>query len=280
MCHRRNESLEQNTMRSLALALLSAVVCLAAAPGSAQESQPAAAVAPATQPASPESAGAPSTQPAAAAASTQPATAAVAPSTQPAALTEAPAAKGMLSVTSTPAGKVFLDEVDTGLTTPVTDFAVATGKHTLKVLAADGRSTSSEFTIEGGGALNLNLNLPEAEVKPTVAVDAAALPTAAAVASADVAAAPADDWTWMTVGGWSGLGLGSMGLLAGAVVLTTPDDADQSSLGFGLFGGGVGLVLGGAVLLYLDNEMRAEPAPAVEPSKAAESTTPAASSGK
>ena len=59
----------------------------------------------------------------------------------------------------------------------------------------------------------------------------------------------------MTVTGWSGLGLGTIGLLSGAVVLTTPTDPQQGPLGFGLFGAGVGLVLGGAVLLYLDSEL-------------------------
>jgi hypothetical protein len=69
----------------------------------------------------------------------------------------------------------------------------------------------------------------------------------------------------MTVTGWSGLGLGVIGLLAGSVVITTPTDPDQKTLGFGLFGGGVGLVLGGAVLLYLDNELAEATEPAAAP---------------
>jgi hypothetical protein len=66
----------------------------------------------------------------------------------------------------------------------------------------------------------------------------------------------------MTVTGWAGIGLGTISLLAGSVVITTPTDPDQKTLGFGLFGGGVGLALGGAVLLYLDNELAEAPAAA------------------
>ena len=72
----------------------------------------------------------------------------------------------------------------------------------------------------------------------------------------------------MSVAGWSGLGLGPIGLLSGAVVLTTPLDPDQGPLGFGLFGAGVGLVLGGGVLLYLDNEL-ADAAAAPKPADTA-----------
>ena len=175
------------------------------------------------------------------------------------------AAMGMLSVTSSPAGKVMLDDKDTGLMTPVTDLPVAAGTHTVKVVADDGRSQSTEFTLEAGGSLSLNLALPEPEAKPAVVEE----PKAEAK-PAEAAAAVVDDWTWMTVSGWSGLGLGTIGLLSGAVVLTTPTDPQQGPLGFGLFGAGVGLVLGGAVLLYLDNELaESQPAaaPAVAPSR-------------
>lgn len=209
-----------------------------------------------------------------------PATPAAAPTTTEAPATTAEAAPqmGMLSLTSTPAAKVFIDDKDTGLTTPLSDFALAPGKHSVKVVADDGRTTSTEFTLEAGGTLSLNLTLPEPEAKPADAapVDAAdaakpadAKPADAAVATPPTAAAPPpDDWTWMTVAGWSGLGLGTIGLMSGAVVLTTPTDPDQGPLGFGLFGAGVGMVLGGAVLLYLDNEL-AESQPAAEAPKAA-----------
>lgn len=79
--------------------------------------------------------------------------------------------------------------------------------------------------------------------------------------------APTQDWTWMTVAGWGGLGLGTIGVLAGSVVLSTPTDPNRDPLGFGLFGTGAGLLLGGGVMLYLDNEMMA--------AKATEGTTPA-----
>ncbi len=173
--------------------------------------------------------------------------------------------------------------------TPVTDLPIPAGTHTVKIVAEDGRETSSEFTIEAGGSLSLNLNLPEAatpaDAKPADAkpADATATPTdaaagdakpadGAAVADANVNVGTPDDWTWMTVSGWAGLGLGTIGLLSGAVVLTTPTDPDQGPLGFGLFGAGVGMVLGGAVLLYLDNEITDAPAPAApkpEPAPAA-----------
>lgn len=185
-------------------------------------------------------------------------------------------ATGTLSLTSTPPGKVFIDDKDTGLTTPVTDLLVAGGKHTVKIVADDGRETSSEFMLEAGGSLSLNLNLPEAAVPATgdakpadttqTPGDAATGPTTTDVKPADTVATdvapPADDWSWMTVSGWTGLGLGTIGLLSGAVVLTTPTDPDQGPLGFGLFGAGVGMVLGGAVLLYLDNELTDSAPPA------------------
>lgn len=180
---------------------------------------------------------------------------------------------GSLSVSSNPSGKVFLDGADTGMTTPVVDLPVAAGKHTLKIMSADGREQSSDFEIEAGGTLNLNINLPEAtptkvdepkkdEPKKTD------VPVVTPDAPTDAAAAP---WTWMTVAGWSGLGLGTIGLLSGAVVLTTPTDPDQP-LGFGLFGAGVGLVIGGGVLLYLDTELADQsaapaPAPAAAPAR-------------
>jgi hypothetical protein len=179
-----------------------------------------------------------------------------------AAAAPAVAAEGMLSVASTVAGTVFVDDKDTGLTTPVTNFAVAAGSHVVKVVTADGRTVSSEFTIEAGGSLNLNLTVPEAAPAPAPAATEtpAVAPAAAAAPAAMDAAPPAQDWTWMTVAGWGGLGLGTIGLLSGAVVLTTPTDPQQTALGFGLFGTGVGFVLGGAVLLYLDSELASAPA--------------------
>ena len=176
---------------------------------------------------------------------------------------------GTLSVASTPSGAaVFLDGKDTGLTTPVNNLPVAAGSHVVKVLAADGRSVTSEFTLEAAGALNRNLTIPQ--WTPSTNATAVADPNKIEDKKSDetlgdtkadetpaVAAAtpPPDDWSWMTVTGWSGLGLGTIGLLSGAVVLTTPTDPQQGPLGFGLFGAGVGLVLGGAVLLYLDSEL-------------------------
>jgi hypothetical protein len=242
-------------MRALP-ALLAAT--LLAVPAFAQEPAPAV---PAPAPATPAAAPA---APAAPAATTTPAPAT--PPTETPAPEAPPATTGMLSVTSSPSGKVMLDDKDTGLVTPVTDLAVAAGTHTVKVVADDGRSQSTEFTLEAGGSLSLNLALPEAEAKPA-ATDAPKVDEKPAEATPAEAAPAVDDWTWMTVSGWSGLGLGTIGLLSGAVVLTTPTDPQQGPLGFGLFGAGVGMVLGGAVLLYLDNEL-SESTPATAPAVA------------
>lgn len=214
----------------------------------------------------------PATPPPAAPAAPAPAAPATDAATPPA--TPPPAAQGMLSVSSEPTGaKLFLDGADTGLATPVVDFPVAPGAHTVKLVGVDGRELSTEFTLEAGGSLNLNLTLPEAvappppkpeepkpEVKAPPPVPETPEPAAPSIAP--------EQWTWMTVAGWTGLGLGTIGLLSGAVVLTTPTDMDANTLGFGLFGTGVGLVIGGGVLLYLDTELAdAQAAPAAAPAR-------------
>ncbi|MBM4282320.1 MAG: PEGA domain-containing protein [Deltaproteobacteria bacterium] len=198
---------------------------------------------------------APVTAPAAAAAAAD-AAAAGAAAEAPA----APAPTGTLSLTSTPAGKVLLDGVDTGLVTPVTALPVAVGAHTVKVVSDDGRTETADFTMDAGGTLSLNLTLPPAAPAPAPEATPAPAPEATPAPAPEAAPAPAEpNWTWMTVTGWTGLGLGTIGLLAGSVVITTPTDPDQQTLGFGLFVGGVGFVLGGAVLLYLDNELAESP---------------------
>src|SRR5690606_36556851 len=124
---------------------------------------------------------------------------------------------------------IFLDGKDTGKTTPVVDFQVPPGTHELKVVL-DGREKTVSFHLDAGGLLNLNVNLPE-EPAVAEATDAAADGEEKG-ADAAVAASSGSDWTWMTVTGWAGLGLGIMGLVAGAVVLSTPYDPDQGPLGF------------------------------------------------
>jgi len=248
-----------------ALVLAGALGALAFAPVARAEDPAPAPTAPAS--AAPAAAPAP-VAPAAPAPAAAPAPTSAAPAAAPADAAPAAAATpapttGTLTLTSTPAGvKVFLDGVDTGLTTPVEALAVAAGAHTVKLVADDGRTQTLDFTMDAGGAITTHLNLPEAAPAPTATTtDATPAPAPTAVATPEAAPAPAaPDWTWMTVTGWSGLGLGTIALLAGAVVITTPTDADKNTLGFGLFGGGVGFVLGGAVLLYLDNEL-AEAAP-------------------
>jgi hypothetical protein len=216
--------------------------------------------------------------------------AAATPAATPGTATPAATDQGSLSVSSTPAGKVFLDGADTGLTTPVVDLPVAPGKHTLKVVSADGREQTTEFDMESGGSLNLNLNLPEAakveekkpvveEKKPTAEEKKPEVKPEEKKPEA-TAEAPAP-WTWMTVAGWTGLGLGTIGLLSGAVILTTPTDPDHDiggPLGFGLFGAGVGLVIGGGVLLYLDTELADAGQP--KPEKPADTAKPAKADAK
>jgi hypothetical protein len=186
--------------------------------------------------------------------------------------TEAPGAAqmGSLTISSSPAGKVFIDGEDTGLSTPLIDHQVTPGTHTVKIVEeATGRTKEVTFHLEAGAVLNLNVNLPEAEpvdqgVASTQPADGAAADGAEPATVADAAATQEDDWSWMTVAGWASLGIGTLGLLAGAVILTTPTDPNQGPLGFGLFGAGAGLVLGGGVLLYLDSELMGgsdDPAP-------------------
>jgi hypothetical protein len=186
------------------------------------------------------------------------------PPTAPTPATPAPT-EGTLSVTSSIPGKVFIDGTDTGLVTPIVDLAVAVGLHTVKVVTDDGRTQSAEFTIEAGGSLSLHLAVAEPAAAPT-APTAPTEEKPAEVAAPTEAKKPAD-WTWMTVTGWSGLGLGTIGVLSGAVVMYTPTDPQRGPLGFGLFGAGAGFALGGAVLLYLDNELSESTAAATEPAK-------------
>ena len=166
----------------------------------------------------------------------------------PANATDSPSAAdetqmGKLSISSTPAGDIFLDGEPLNLQTPAMDIPVAVGTHTLRVVdTATNVEKSVTFDIEPGVALQLELELE---------------PLAASEEVVD-AAKPKADWNWMTVAGWGSLGLGTMGLVSGAVVLTTPYDPDQETLGFGLFGAGAGMILGGGVMLYLDGEMADE----------------------
>jgi PEGA domain len=179
---------------------------------------------------------------------------------------------GTLSVAAEPAGKLFIDGVDTGMVTPVADLPVPAGKHVIRVVSDAGGTAEQEVMVEAGGAAKVSVVLvapPAPEVKPAD-VKPADIKPADAVAAA-VSAPPADDWTWMTVAGWSAFGIGAAALSTGLIVLTTPPDPNKDTLGYGLFGIGAGLVSGGGVLLYLDAETRdagaATPAPAAAPAK-------------
>ena len=165
------------------------------------------------------------------------------------------AAMGSLTLSSQPAGKVFLDDADTGLSTPLIDHPVKAGAHTLRVLEeSTGREKTVSFHVEPGAAVNLNINLPEQAEEASDSADESEAEASEEVAEDAPAVEEKSDWTWMTVAGWSTLGLGTMGLLAGAIILTNDNDPNQGPLGFGLFGVGIGMVMGGGVLLYLDTQ--------------------------
>ena len=175
----------------------------------------------------------------------------------PAEAASAEAQQGKVSVSSTPVGDIYLDGEPLNLKTPAMDIPVSVGSHTLRVVDPETNVEKSvDFDVEAGVALQLELELEPVAAKPEQEVAKASKPEA--------------DWNWLTVAGWGSLGLGTMGLVSGAVVLTTPYDPDQETLGFGLFGAGAGMILGGGVMLYLDGEMADE--------QAAEAPTPDAES--
>ena len=67
---------------------------------------------------------------------------------------------GYLNVASTPSAEVFIDEVDTGKTTPVTQLALKPGAHKLTLVSADKTvKRSLGFTITGGETTRLTINL-------------------------------------------------------------------------------------------------------------------------
>jgi hypothetical protein len=247
----------KNATFAVALALVISPLARAQAEAAPAEAAPAA-EAPAAEAAPAQAAPAAEAAPADA----PPAEAAPAPEPAPPAPTH-----GSLSVSSEPAGaSIFIDDKDSGQKTPAVDLQVEPGTHTLRVVAG-GRDKTVTFHLEAGGQLNLNLNLPEATPvkKPADKPEPAMAKDEPSDDDTKIAGSATEQpWTWMTVTGWAGLGLGTIGLMAGAVVLTTPYDTDQGPLGFGLFGTGAGLMLGGGVLLYLDNELNA-PAPEAEP---------------
>ena len=66
---------------------------------------------------------------------------------------------GFLHLEATPAGQVFLDELLLAETTPVDAVRLPAGGHTLRVVAADGRSRTLDVTIEKGKTTALRLRL-------------------------------------------------------------------------------------------------------------------------
>ena len=67
---------------------------------------------------------------------------------------------GFLSVVSTPPAKVFVDDKDTGLTTPVVKKELPAGPHRLTLVSADGSvKRSLGFTINAGKETKLSVNM-------------------------------------------------------------------------------------------------------------------------
>lgn len=66
---------------------------------------------------------------------------------------------GFLHLEAAPAGRVFLNEVLLADTTPIDAVRLPLGSHSVRVVAADGRSRTVEITIEKGKTTALRLRL-------------------------------------------------------------------------------------------------------------------------
>lgn len=67
---------------------------------------------------------------------------------------------GFLDVTSDPPAKIFVDEADTGKTTPAQHLPLKAGHHKLKLVTPDGaRNRTIGFTIEAGQTTKLSIHL-------------------------------------------------------------------------------------------------------------------------
>ncbi|MCA9515014.1 MAG: hypothetical protein KC635_08740 [Myxococcales bacterium] len=72
----------------------------------------------------------------------------------------APSRKGWLNVASVPSGRLFVDDFDTQLDTPVYAYEVSSGAHQIRVKSADGRyDRTYEVRVEPGGTTNLRVDL-------------------------------------------------------------------------------------------------------------------------
>lgn len=70
--------------------------------------------------------------------------------------------RGTLSLRTSPWGRLFVDGVDTGATTPVTDLPLAVGKHAIRVEdTVSGRADGVIVEIKSGQSESLNLTLRE-----------------------------------------------------------------------------------------------------------------------
>jgi hypothetical protein len=67
---------------------------------------------------------------------------------------------GFLDVSSDPPAKIFVDDADTGKTTPEPHLALKAGHHKLKLVTKDGaHNRTIGFTIEAGQTTKLSIHL-------------------------------------------------------------------------------------------------------------------------
>lgn len=146
------------------------------------------------------------------------------------------------------------------------------GKKEVPTIPAPSAPANETAPAEAPAATDAPAETAPAETAPAdaapAATDTAATETAGTEAAASTPAADAaaeeeeeheeEDWTWMTVAGWSGVGLGVLSGMVGVVTLATPSDPQRDTLGWGATGAGMGLLLVGGTMLYLDNEARSE----------------------
>jgi hypothetical protein len=59
--------------------------------------------------------------------------------------------KAFLTIHCDPKARVMIDDKETGLTTPITDFEVSVGRHIVKLVAQDGKSQVIAITLGKAG---------------------------------------------------------------------------------------------------------------------------------
>lgn len=191
-----------------------------------------------------------------------------------------------LTVSADKPGHLFLDGQPTGFTTPAIDLTVTPGSHVLEVRSETGELLGRlKVEVEPGGALNVHV--PSAAAAPVPVDDGAQVaPPPDEGPAGTEGPGPAtpgktkpavsfhrmliERWRVMAIGGWTLLATGTVALVMGALILSTPNSpflepfgfGAFGTFGFGVFGIGAGFAIGGGVLLYLDSEFFGEDAAA------------------